>query len=241
MKLTAERARELLAYDPDTGAVRWRIRVGGRAVAGAIVGNVCKTSGYRNIRIDKKPYRLHRVIWLMQKGEWPFQIDHRNRDRSDNHWDNLRETCDALNLQNVEKARKDSTTGLKGVHADARRPGRFNAIIKRDGQHYWLGTFDTAEEAHVSYLNAKAQLHPAWEPSETVLDGVALTGNHLLNSRGGRRVRSDSSTGVLGVIPCNGRWRAVFKKRHLGVFDSTEKAHAAYMAARTSHFAQQAR
>lgn len=228
MTMTAERAHELLAYDPETGELRWKVRTGGRALAGALIGNVCKISGYRNVRIDKEPYRLHRVIWLMQTGEWPFQIDHCNRDRADNRWVNLRETCEALNLQNVEKARVDSTTGLKGVHVDARRPGVFHARIKVGGKHFWLGRFETAELAHLSYLDAKAQLHPAWVPSDESVAAMTLSDNHL---RTERRVRSDSRTGIVGVYPYRHFWRARFKHKHIGTFASIEQASAAVAAA----------
>ena len=241
MALTAERAREVLSYEPSTGALRWKVRMGSRAPAGGLIDKACKKSGYINIRIDGIAYRAHRVIWLMVTGVWTLQVDHKNRNKADNRLDNLRETCDALNRQNVEKARKDSITGLQGVRVDARRPGRFNAVIKRDGKHLWLGSYDTPEEAHAAYLNAKAQLHTAWVPSADALNQVEMTDNHLLIERGLRRVRCDSKTGFPGVGKFGGKWRAKFKKRHLGMFDSPQIAHAAYMAARAAELALQAR
>lgn len=66
--LTAERARELLVYDPETGALNWRVARGCRS--GALAGT--RTSeGYTQVEIDYRLYRAHRVIWLMQTGKWP--------------------------------------------------------------------------------------------------------------------------------------------------------------------------
>lgn len=66
--LTPERARELLIYDPETGALRWRVPRGVRT--GALAGT--RTSeGYSQIEIDFRLYKAHRIIWLMQTGRWP--------------------------------------------------------------------------------------------------------------------------------------------------------------------------
>ena len=183
------------------------------------------------MRLDKAPYRVHRVIWLVVHGTWPLQIDHINRDRADNRLVNLRETCDALNRQNVEKARTDSRAGLKGVYMPRRPGGKYGAKIRVDGKHIWLGQFDTPEAAHHAYLDAKAQLHPAWAPSSEALEKLSLSGNHLINLRGERRVRSDSSTGHVGVATHGDKWRARFKRKHLGVFATLDEAIVAVAAA----------
>lgn len=49
--LTAERARELLDYNPDTGEFRWRIARRGTARYGAIAGSF-DSGGYRMIMVD---------------------------------------------------------------------------------------------------------------------------------------------------------------------------------------------
>jgi hypothetical protein len=40
-----------------------------------------------------------------------------------------------------------------------RRDDRFIAQIKSNGKQNYLGIFDTAEEAHIAYLDAKKKLH----------------------------------------------------------------------------------
>lgn len=89
--LTAERLREVLEYDPAIGVFRWLIKPCGQISIGDIAG--CRHGeGYVQIRVIGRIYLAHRLAWLYMTGEWPISlIDHRNLDRSDNRWSNLRE------------------------------------------------------------------------------------------------------------------------------------------------------
>jgi hypothetical protein len=57
--------------------------------------------------------------------------------------------------------------------------------------------------------------------------------------------RVNNTSGRKGVIPTNGRWRARIsvnsKTIHLGMFDSVDDAHSAYMKAAHVHFGEFAR
>ena len=54
-------------------------------------------------------------MFLWVTGEWPeAEIDHKNRDKSDNRWANLREARRPENIAN-SVVRADSKIGLKGV------------------------------------------------------------------------------------------------------------------------------
>ena len=56
-----------------------------------MAGSVHST-GYVRIGIDGRKYTSHRLAWLYVHGVWPSdQIDHINRNRSDNRIANLRE------------------------------------------------------------------------------------------------------------------------------------------------------
>src|ERR1700729_2567828 len=82
-RLTTDRgdygAREVLEYDRATGVCTWKISTGKRARIGAAAGSLSKQHGYIEIRIDGESHLLHRVIYLMETGNWPeHEIDHRN-------------------------------------------------------------------------------------------------------------------------------------------------------------------
>src|SRR4029434_9631151 len=100
--LTAERLREVLTYDPESGLFLWNITTSNRVRAGDIAGNTENHYGYRRIGIDGKLYRGARLAWLYMKGEWPpGRVDHKNRNRIDDRWENLRLCTHAQNVANT--------------------------------------------------------------------------------------------------------------------------------------------
>jgi hypothetical protein len=149
--LSAERARELLAYDPDTGILTWRISRPG-AVAGTVAGTPCQ--GYLQVQIDYVFHKAHRVIWLMQTGDWPqHHIDHINRDRSDNRWSNLREATPLENSRNKSLSSRNSS-GAVGVCWDQAR-GKWNTNIGVHNRTLSLGCFEVFDDAVAARCEAE--------------------------------------------------------------------------------------
>ena len=156
--LTQTRLRELLHYNPDTGAFTWRVDRPPRARAGDTPRAPTK-AGYLRVGIDNDLYYLHRLAWLYTHGVWPNGVvDHVNGDRADNRLVNLRDVSHATNLQNLKRARGDNKTGLLGVYLRG-DTGRYSANIKGPEGKRSLGCFATAEEAHAAYINVKRNLH----------------------------------------------------------------------------------
>jgi hypothetical protein len=154
--LTADRVREVLAYDPETGRFTWRVRTGPRGVVGARAGSQ-RVDGYIQIRLGRRSYLAHRLAWLYVHGAWPKgEIDHVNGGKGDNRIANLRDVPRNLNQQNMRRAHKRSRSGLLGV---GKRDGRWYARIGINDAEVWLGRFDTAQQAHEAYLAAKRQMH----------------------------------------------------------------------------------
>ena len=115
------------------------------------------SKGYRVTRFDGEVVHVHRLAFFLVEGAWPEeQVDHINGNRADNRWVNLRKVSASTNRQNQRAARSDSQTGLLGV---ARNGGRWSARIGISSGQQYLGTYDTAEEAHAAYLKAKRELH----------------------------------------------------------------------------------
>jgi hypothetical protein len=160
--LTAERARELLAYESETGRLLWKVRSAHRVQVGDIAGYVDATSGgYLRVRVDGARYGAHRVVWLLVHGRWPddgLVIDHVNGNPADNRLCNLRLVTPAVNAQNQRHARRGTISGLLGVRFQ-RRGGTWVASIKSAGKATHLGNFATAELAHQAYVEAKRRLH----------------------------------------------------------------------------------
>lgn len=156
--LTQERLKELLHYNPETGIFIRRVRVSSKAPAGAVAGYVDPSHGYVSIGVDGREYYGHRLAFLYMTGEWPKkQADHKNTNRSDNRWDNLREATQAQNKTNL-KLRSNNTSGYKGVTWDAKL-SKWKAQIGYGGKHIYLGVFSDKEDAKKAYDISAAKLH----------------------------------------------------------------------------------
>lgn len=155
--LTAGYVRSLLNYNPKTGVLRWRVVKAPQIPVGSVAGST-STKGYRDVMIDGRSYRAHRLIWLIVTGEWPTdQIDHANKEFGDNRWKNLREADNSQNCCNRGISIRN-VSGLKGAHL-YRDGTRWVARIKHQQKEHHIGIFKTARAAHNAYLAAAKRLH----------------------------------------------------------------------------------
>lgn len=159
--MNAERLRQLLHYDPASGIFRWIKCAGryGRIPAGSIAGSPNK-EGYRYITLDGVAYRACRLAFLYVTGELPRgQIDHRNRDVSDDRFDNLRDCTQSQNKSNSGFYRSN-TSGHPGVRYDASKSrARYRAFITKNGKLHHIGWFLTLDEAIAARRDAAQKLH----------------------------------------------------------------------------------
>jgi hypothetical protein len=154
-RLTRARLRELLHYDPATGEFRWLKRVSRPTRVGDAAGAL-EINGYRKITIEGRQYRAHHLAWLYMTGQWRSGlIDHRDGDRSNNRWDNLRRATASQNCANRRLPRNNKCR-LKGVTRTESH--RWRAGIHKNGRRRHLGIFSTPEAAHAAYVAAARKL-----------------------------------------------------------------------------------
>lgn len=151
----------LVAYDPDTGEVRWKHRPDADPWwNGRHAGRLTKTKdkdGYNVIVINGRRYTLHRIAFLLMTARWPTDdIDHINGTRDDNRWVNLREATRAQNLWNM-RLKASNTSGFKGV-SWSKVMNKWLAQIRTPGTNRMLGYFATPEEAADAYRKAATEL-----------------------------------------------------------------------------------
>lgn len=155
--LTAERIREVLSYDPETGVFTWRISPSTRVKVGDVAGHI-DIKGYRRISIGRKVYKAHRLAFLWMTGEWPKtkEVDHADDNHDNNRWHNLREATNSQNQANT-RLRTSNKSGFKGV-SFSQPAKKWLAVIYHQGSRYQLGFFDNPEDASAAYQSAAQRL-----------------------------------------------------------------------------------
>jgi hypothetical protein len=155
-----DRLRELLDYDPKTGALTWKARdpapfpSWNKRFAGKEAGFARPTGGIM-VTIDGVVFLAHRLIWAMVHGTWPACIRHRNEDLWDNRLRNLRNVSRTV-VQRERGLFSNNKSGTPGVYwANAKR--KWTAQIKIAGSHIYLGSFSDKAEAIGARLAAERE------------------------------------------------------------------------------------
>ena len=157
-KLTYDRLRELLAYNPKTGKF-FRRMSRGPTKAGHEAG-CTQPNGYVQIRIDRNLYYAHRLAWLYTHGYMPENdLDHIDRDPGNNRIENLREVSHACNLRNCGN-RTHNTSGVNGI-GWKKSIGKWIAQISANQRNFYLGCYDDFDDAVCARLAAEQCLN--WE------------------------------------------------------------------------------
>lgn len=157
-ELTQKHLLELMTYEPETGRFVWKELNRKNRQSGREAGTT-NSDGYRVISIAGKGYKAHRLAWLAHYGAFPEkEIDHINRDKSDNRVCNLRLADHAQNLQNLAAPRSDNKSGFLGV-SFAKSANKWRATIKVKGKQTNIGLFESPEKASDAYIAAKRQVH----------------------------------------------------------------------------------
>lgn len=247
-ELTAERARELFDYDPETGALKWknsRIKANQGQPAG-----VKHHKGYLIITVDQQIYLVLRVIWLIVYGEWPkFKLKHINFNQTDNRLANLedRQHTGKLHEISAEYAKSvlsyDPVTG-EFVWVKGRNRGKVAGVITQAGYRIitvarkiylasrlaWLVSTGEWPECFIDHINGNKD-----DNRLNNLRNISRRGN-VENQR--KAMNRNKSSGLLGVSKGakDNKWKAKIHSHgcdyQLGRYDTKEEAHLAYVIAK---------
>lgn len=119
-----------------------------------------RNHGYLMVGIQGEDWLQHIVIFAMHHDVWSDaeffelvermgweggEIDHIDRIRTHNHWDNLKVT------DRHGQTRNSAGRSPHGFGVTLFKNGRFVAKTKRNGRTHNLGYYDTAEQARAAY------------------------------------------------------------------------------------------
>jgi len=155
--LTQDYLKTILEYQHLTGIFIWKIRPAMSVLEGSIAGSITGTPNYIYITIKGKPYAAHRLAFLYMTGNIPKFIDHKDTNKLNNKWDNLREASSVENQAN-KPVSVTNKLGIKGVCWNTRE-SRFEAYVQKKGHKKQTKKFKTLEEAVAWVQEARELLH----------------------------------------------------------------------------------
>ena len=136
-------AHQLFEYRD--GHLYWKVKTNNRAPAGAKAGSFNAHNQRWYIRYDKKKYLEHRLIFLMQHGFMPKEVDHIDTNRLNNKIENLRAASTNENQRN-KSIQKNNTSGVKNVRY---RSKKWVVELKINGKPKYFGRFEDLELAEL--------------------------------------------------------------------------------------------
>jgi hypothetical protein len=146
--LSKEALQEIFNYEVE-GVLTWKDTFGPKMQKGALAGSY-SSNGYRMVSFNNTKYLVHRLIYIYHYGtEGLDQIDHIDRDSTNNRIENLRNVSHAENMQN---------TLPKGYVFDP-AINKYIVRIRKDNKTKHIGKYSTKEEAQEAYYRAKQKYH----------------------------------------------------------------------------------
>ena len=149
---TVEQVSAIFSYNREAGTLSRR-RYINKAKAGETSSRP-SFYGYLRTCYRGREYKVHRLIYLLETGEYPEQIDHINGVMTDNRIINLRAAGPRENSINRKMANRSRSTPLVGVHV-VKKTGRFRATIGLHRKIVCLGNFVDFFEAACARKSAE--------------------------------------------------------------------------------------
>ena len=131
-------------FEYKDGDLYWKKVTTNRVKIGSKVGSK-HNAGYLQTALLGKPYLLHRIIFSMQNGYIPKEIDHIDGNRQNNKIENLREVTRSENNWNQKLSIKN-TSGIKGVNWN-KKTKKWSARLKILGKVKTFGEYFDKEVA----------------------------------------------------------------------------------------------
>ena len=149
---TQQELQERFYYDPDKGQLFRRLKTTGELKPVALQ-NYGKGNRPCGVKYKRQKWNLPRLIWRYMTGEDPgeLQVDHINRDHTDNSWRNLRLVTNYQNSQNK------NNLGVRKHHS-----GKWEARIAVNGDSIHLGMYECPLMAGIAYMDVRSVLHPLY-------------------------------------------------------------------------------
>ena len=115
------------------------------------------SNGYLNVKINQKPYAVHRLIFIMFNGFLPKLIDHIDGNKLNNKIENLR-SCDHITNGYNRKVGTNNTSGHKNV-VWSKQSKKWRVTLHANKKFKDFGFFDDLELAALVAEEARNKYH----------------------------------------------------------------------------------
>ena len=143
-------------FDYSYGKLFWKVKKSRNINVGDEAGS-SNNEGYKVVLIDRKQYKIHRLIFCMFYGYFPEFVDHIDGNPSNNDISNLRKCTKSQNQHNT-KLHKNNKTGVHGLSLNARN-GKWLVQLQVDKRKKRVGEFEDFELAELVAIEARNKYH----------------------------------------------------------------------------------
>lgn len=105
--------------------------------------------GSYDIKLNRRTYKLHRIVFLCHHGYYPKYINHIDNDKTNNDINNLQEFTKTQCAMN-SNLNKNNSSGYKGVYF-SKLVNKYKAQFQINGKSQSLGYFNDPVEAARAY------------------------------------------------------------------------------------------
>ena len=110
--------------------------------------------GYLILKVKQKQFKAHRVAWLLNYGDFPkSELDHINRDRTDNRIENLRTIKKSENPVNCS-VYSNNKSGYKGI-LWLERLQKWQVNVQYKNKNHYIGVFKNIDDAILARKQAE--------------------------------------------------------------------------------------
>lgn len=158
--------KKFLYYNPETGIFKWIAKSSRGTKIGAVAG--CYSEGYNLIQFKGKLLQAANLAWIYVNGVVPegYEVDHIDKNPSNNSWNNLRIGTHRENSFNRNNSRTLKRKLPKWVYPSG---NKFRARVNLNGKLINLGVFEEVEDAYRCAYEYAKKLHGDFFNNEVVL------------------------------------------------------------------------
>lgn len=156
--------KDFLQYNPESGIFTWIKVPSQRVKIGEEAGRV-NSAGHIGIGFGGERWQAHRLAVAFMEGSLSgeLEIDHKDQDKANNRYSNLRAATKQQNSCNRGYP-KSNTSGVKGMSYNT-NAGKWEGYVHFNYRKYYLGLFTSEDECKEAIQLKREELHKEFSSS----------------------------------------------------------------------------